>query len=44
MTYLELSVNAGFMEMYVSAMFLPHTDLDLFPGTEARLKSRVGGS
>lgn len=37
MTYLELSANAAFMEMYVSAMFLPHTDSSLFPGVEARL-------
>ncbi len=42
LTYLELSVNAAFMEMYVSALFLPHTDLSLFPKTEARLKSRSG--
>ncbi len=33
-TYLELSVNAGFMDMYVSSLFLPHTDLTLFPKTE----------
>ena len=36
-TYLELSVNASFMEMYVSSLFLPHTDLSLFPKTEALL-------
>jgi uncharacterized 2Fe-2S/4Fe-4S cluster protein (DUF4445 family) len=36
-TYLELSVNASFMEMYVSSLFLPHTDLALFPRTEALL-------
>lgn len=39
MTYLELSVNAGFMEAYVSALFLPHTDLSLFPRTELMLRS-----
>ena len=33
-TYLELSVNASFMEMYVSSMFLPHTDLSQFPVAE----------
>jgi hypothetical protein len=33
-TYLELSVNAGFMDMYGSSLFLPHTDLSLFPRTE----------
>lgn len=43
MTYLELSVNAAFMEMYVSAMFLPHTDLSLFPESEARVAGQPGG-
>jgi len=31
MTYLELSVGTTFMEEYVSAMFIPHTDMGLFP-------------
>ncbi|KLU67772.1 CDP-6-deoxy-L-threo-D-glycero-4-hexulose-3-dehydrase reductase [Desulfosporosinus acididurans] len=31
MTYVELSVGATFMDEYVSALFLPHTDLSLFP-------------
>jgi len=31
MTYRELSVDPGFMEEYVSAMFLPHTDCGRFP-------------
>ena len=31
MTYLELSTNAGFMDNYVSALFLPHTDQHAFP-------------
>jgi uncharacterized 2Fe-2S/4Fe-4S cluster protein (DUF4445 family) len=35
LTYLELSVNPGFMERYVSSLFLPHTDLAEFPATEA---------
>jgi len=35
MTYLELSVNAGFMDNYVSALFFPHTDFTQFPVTEA---------
>lgn len=30
MTYLELSAGSIFMEEFVSAMFLPHTDLGLF--------------
>ncbi len=31
MTYIELSVSAGFMDDYMSALFLPHTDIDRFP-------------
>jgi uncharacterized 2Fe-2S/4Fe-4S cluster protein (DUF4445 family) len=41
MTYLELSVNASFMEMYVSSLFLPHTNTNLFPRTEALLAERA---
>ena len=39
-TYLELSVNAGFMDHYTSALFFPHTDLSLFPRTEKLRKQR----
>ncbi|NLL18407.1 MAG: DUF4445 domain-containing protein [Clostridia bacterium] len=31
MTYIELSVGNTFMDEFVSALFLPHTDLTLFP-------------
>lgn len=31
MTYLELSVSRGFMDEYMSALFLPHTNMELFP-------------
>jgi uncharacterized 2Fe-2S/4Fe-4S cluster protein (DUF4445 family) len=31
MTYVELSISRGFMDEYMSAMFLPHTNIDLFP-------------
>jgi len=31
MTYVELSVEPGFMEEYVASMFLPHTDTERFP-------------
>jgi uncharacterized 2Fe-2S/4Fe-4S cluster protein (DUF4445 family) len=31
MTYMELSVSRGFMDEYMSALFLPHTDMNLFP-------------
>ncbi len=39
MTYIELSVSAGFMDDYMSALFLPHTDIDRFP----RVKSILQG-
>lgn len=38
MTYRELSVDSAFMEEYVSAAFLPHTDCARFP----RVCSRLG--
>jgi len=31
MTYIELSVSHGFMDEYMSALFLPHTNIELFP-------------
>ncbi|MGQ9730020.1 MAG: ASKHA domain-containing protein [Candidatus Zipacnadales bacterium] len=31
MTYIELSVEPGFMEEYVASMFLPHTHTERFP-------------
>lgn len=34
MTYLDLSVGNDFMEEFVSALFLPHTDFSLFPSVE----------
>jgi uncharacterized 2Fe-2S/4Fe-4S cluster protein (DUF4445 family) len=34
MTYLELSIGTTFMDEFVSALFLPHTDLSLFPSVE----------
>ena len=34
MTYLELSDGNEFYDEYVQAMFLPHTDMSLFPSLE----------
>jgi uncharacterized 2Fe-2S/4Fe-4S cluster protein (DUF4445 family) len=31
MTYLELSTHPGYMDEFVAASFLPHTDASLFP-------------
>ncbi|HHY37737.1 MAG TPA: ATP-binding protein, partial [Clostridia bacterium] len=42
-TYLELSVGNTFMEEFVSALFLPHTNLELFPSLSLSTKSGEGG-
>ena len=34
MTYLELSTEPGYMDSFVAACFLPHTDADLFPSVQ----------
>lgn len=39
MTNFELSETRSYMDHYVAALFLPHTDLDLFPRLRDRLKS-----
>jgi len=38
MTYLELSADNRFMQEYTSALFLPHTDLEVFPSVKALLQ------
>jgi uncharacterized 2Fe-2S/4Fe-4S cluster protein (DUF4445 family) len=40
MTSLELSVVPGYMDRYVSGLFLPHTDLRRFPSVANKLESR----
>lgn len=39
MTYIELSVSRRFMDEYMSALFLPHTDITQFPTVAAMLTS-----
>ena len=34
MTYFELSVDPKFYDEFVAALFLPHTDLDLYPSVK----------
>jgi uncharacterized 2Fe-2S/4Fe-4S cluster protein (DUF4445 family) len=41
MTYLELSADNRFMQEYTSALFLPHTDLEVFPSVKGLL-AQVG--
>ena len=31
MTYMELSTHPGYMDAFVAACFIPHTDASLFP-------------
>ncbi len=39
MTNFELSDTASFMDNYIAALFLPHTDLNQFPRLKARLET-----
>jgi uncharacterized 2Fe-2S/4Fe-4S cluster protein (DUF4445 family) len=41
MTCLELSVSRSFMDEYMSALFLPHTDLNAFPTVKRELEERT---
>jgi uncharacterized 2Fe-2S/4Fe-4S cluster protein (DUF4445 family) len=40
MTNFELSETLSFMNNYVAALFLPHTDMEQFPKIKARLEAR----
>jgi uncharacterized 2Fe-2S/4Fe-4S cluster protein (DUF4445 family) len=40
MTNFELSDTASYMDNYVAALFLPHTDMNKFPKLYARLQAR----
>jgi len=40
MTNFELSDTASYMDNYIAALFLPHTDINQFPNLKARLKAR----
>ncbi len=40
MTYIELSADNSFYDAFMSAMFLPHTDMSLFPSVDAAMKKK----
>jgi uncharacterized 2Fe-2S/4Fe-4S cluster protein (DUF4445 family) len=40
MTNFELSDTASYMDNYIAALFLPHTDINQFPKLKARLEAR----
>ncbi len=41
MTNFELSDTPSYMDNYVAALFLPHTDMNQFPKLKSRLKART---
>ncbi|MEW6594549.1 MAG: ASKHA domain-containing protein [Thermodesulfobacteriota bacterium] len=41
-TNMELSESAQFMNHYMAALFLPHTDMSLFPTVQAKLPEKRG--
>ena len=43
MTNIELSVSRNFMDEYMSALFLPHTDMGLFPTVAKLLEQKRQG-
>ena len=43
MTYVELSVSHSFMDEYMQALFLPHTNLEAFPTVKRELEERKKG-
>ncbi len=40
LTYLEMNVRGEFMQLLTGALFIPHTDPNLFPSVKAKLGSR----
>ena len=41
MTNIELSESTSFMERYIAALFLPHTDATEFPNVTQRLQANA---
>ena len=40
MTSFELSETPSYMDNYIAALFLPHTDMNLFPSVKSRFENR----
>jgi uncharacterized 2Fe-2S/4Fe-4S cluster protein (DUF4445 family) len=40
MTYIDLSSDPQYMNQYTSALFLPHTDIDLFPSVRDKMAQK----
>ena len=43
MTNFELSETVSYMDNYMAALFLPHTDMVQFPKLKARMEARIKG-
>jgi hypothetical protein len=43
MTNIELSENVDFMNNFIAALFLPHTNINEFPSVIKRLAARKQG-
>ena len=43
MTYIELSVHPEFMNEFIASLFLPHTDMELFPTVKESLGRKHNG-
>jgi uncharacterized 2Fe-2S/4Fe-4S cluster protein (DUF4445 family) len=43
MTYIELNTEPGYMNEFTGSLFLPHTDMDLFPSVGRILALREQG-
>jgi uncharacterized 2Fe-2S/4Fe-4S cluster protein (DUF4445 family) len=41
MTYLELSADNSFYDQFMSALFLPHTDITAFPSVMRILQGKI---
>ncbi len=41
MTYIELNTDSQYMDQYMGAMFLPHTNDDLFPSVKKSVMSQT---
>jgi uncharacterized 2Fe-2S/4Fe-4S cluster protein (DUF4445 family) len=40
MTYIDLGTDPDYMNHFTAALFLPHTDLDLFPSVKSALRDQ----
>ncbi len=40
MTYIDLSTDVDFMREYTAALFIPHTDMNLFPRVTSQRQSK----